>query len=167
MSQHNAKIVWKFQGGDFTKGKYSREHRWYFDGGIEVPASPTPTVIPVPYSNPNCVDPEEAFVASIASCHMLTFLFLAQKARLELLEYEDNATGALTKNDKGIPWVSSVLLSPKITWPQGAEPTPERLSELHQKAHELCFIANSVKTTITVSIANSAPHSISSSSNTS
>jgi organic hydroperoxide reductase OsmC/OhrA len=150
MSQHSAKIDWKFQGGEFKKGKYSREHRWYFDGGIEVAASPTPAVIPVPFSNPACVDPEEAFVASIASCHMLTFLFVAQKAGLELLSYEDAAVGTLTKNEKGVPWISSVLLSPMIAWSDGSQPTQERLAELHDKAHELCFIANSVKTSVTV-----------------
>lgn len=151
MSQHTAKIVWKFQGGEFVKGKYSREHRWYFDGGVEIPASPAPSVVPAPYSNAACVDPEEAFVASIASCHMLTLLFLAQKAGLEVLEYEDKAVGTMTKNQNGAPWISSVLLSPNITWTQGTAPTPERLAELHHKAHELCFIANSVKTSITVS----------------
>jgi len=167
MSQHTARIVWKSQGGEFIKGKYSREHRWYFDGGVEVPASPTPAVVPVPYSNPACVDPEEAFVASIASCHMLTLLFVAQKAGLEVLEYDDSAVGTMTKNENGIPWVSSVLLSPRIAWSPGAEPTADRLSELHHKAHELCFIANSVKTSITVAPTVSALQPASTSSTSS
>src|SRR5438552_8439411 len=93
MSEHKAIIRWKSTSGEFLKGKYSREHTWTFDGGLTVPASSSPAVVPLPYSNPANVDPEEAFVASISSCHMLTFLYLASRAGSEVESYEDEAVG--------------------------------------------------------------------------
>ncbi|MDX2022471.1 MAG: OsmC family protein [Deltaproteobacteria bacterium] len=150
MSTHLAKVVWQFQGGEFTKGRYSREHTWSFDGGITVAASPTPAVVPAPWSNPAAVDPEEAFVASLSSCHMLTFLFVAAKAGFEVLRYEDNAVGMLTKNERGVPWISDVELHPKIEFAGGKEPHGEQLEQLHHRAHDQCFIANSVKTNVSV-----------------
>jgi len=114
MSEYKATISWKRKSPDFLKGKYSREHTWTFDGGIIVPASPSPSVVPVPYSNPAHVDPEEAFVASISSCHMLTFLYLASKQEFQVDSYDDVAAGTMTKNEKGVPWMSLVTLNPKI-----------------------------------------------------
>jgi organic hydroperoxide reductase OsmC/OhrA len=108
------------------------------------------SAVKVPYSNPANVDPEEAFVASISSCHMLTFLYVAARQGIEVTSYEDEAVGVLTKNERGIPWVSSVVLKPRIVY-AGAAPSADVLAQLHQKAHEGCFIANSVKTEITVS----------------
>src|SRR4051794_20232738 len=105
MAEHKAIITWKRTGPDFTKGKYSREHTWTFDGGLVVPASPAPSVVPVPWSNPANVDPEEAFVASISSCHMLTFLYVASKAGFQVDSYADEAVGVMVKNEKGTPWV--------------------------------------------------------------
>src|SRR6476620_11308185 len=102
MSEHKATISWKRSGPDFLKGAYSREHTWSFDGGATVPASPSPSAVRPPFSNPANVDPEEAFVASIASCHMLTFLYVASKKGFEIESYEDEAVGQLTKNDRGI-----------------------------------------------------------------
>ena len=113
MSEHKATITWKRTSPDFLKGKYSREHSWTFDGGLTIPASPSPSVVPVPYSNPAHVDPEEAYVASISSCHMLTFLFIASQQGFQVDSYEDEAIGAMTKNEKGVPWVSSVTLNPE------------------------------------------------------
>ena len=101
MSEHKATIRWAFAGGDFLKGRYSREHTWAFDGGMTVAASPSSAVVPKPYSNEACVDPEEAFVASLSSCHMLTYLFLASKAGFEITSYDDEAVGTMTKNDRG------------------------------------------------------------------
>jgi len=150
MSEHTATVRWIHSTGDFLKGTYSREHTWTFDGGLTVPASSSPSAVKAPYSNPANVDPEEAFVASISSCHMLTFLYVAARKGFEITSYEDEAVGVLTKNEKGIPWVSAVTLHPRIVY-AGAEPSPEVLEELHHKAHEGCFIANSVKTEITVS----------------
>ena len=150
MSEHKAKIQWKFsQGGDFLKGTYSREHTWTFDGGVRVPASSSPAAVRVPFSNPANVDPEEAFVASLSSCHMLTYLYVASRKGFEILDYEDDAVGLLTKNERGILWVSSVTLHPRITY--GAKtPTREEEDEMHHAAHDQCFVANSVKTDVKV-----------------
>src|SRR5215208_6665260 len=106
MSEHKAIINWKRTSADFVKGKYSREHTWTFDGGFTMPASPSPSVVPAPYSNAAHVDPEEAFVASIASCHMLTFLYVAGKQGFQVDSYVDEAVGVMSKNEKGVPWVS-------------------------------------------------------------
>jgi organic hydroperoxide reductase OsmC/OhrA len=149
MSHHKATIDWRFSGGDFNAGKYSREHTWSFDGGLTVPASPSPSVVPVPHSNPANVDPEEAFVAAISSCHMLTFLYLASRAGFHVVAYRDEAIGHMTKNEKRIPWVSSVELHPRIEYGAKA-PSPEEEARLHHDAHEQCFISNSVKTEIVV-----------------
>ena len=150
MSEHKATISWKRTSPDFLKGKYSREHHWTFDGGLTIPASPSPSVVPVPYSNPAHVDPEEAYVASISSCHMLTFLFIASRQGFQVDSYEDEAVGAMAKNEKGAAWVSSVTLNPKIVYSGEKLPTPTDEDQLHHLAHEQCFIANSVKTEVTV-----------------
>ena len=150
MSEHKATIRWTFSGGDFLKGRYSREHTWTFDGGMTIAASPSPAAVPKPYSNEANVDPEEAFVASISSCHMLTYLFLASKAGFQIASYEDEAVGMMTKNDRGVPWVSAVTLRPRIAYAGDARPSDTDEDRLHHAAHEQCFIANSVKTDITV-----------------
>jgi organic hydroperoxide reductase OsmC/OhrA len=150
MSEHRATIAWKLNGPNFRKGHFSREHTWTFDGGVTVPASPSPTVIPTPWSNAAGVDPEEAFVASIASCHLLTFLWVAARQGFEVESYEDDAVGVLTKNERRIPWVSAVTLNPRVVYAGDKRPTREEEAQLHHAAHEQCFIANSVKTAITV-----------------
>jgi organic hydroperoxide reductase OsmC/OhrA len=150
MSEHTATIRWSHSDGDFLKGRYTREHTWTFDGGITVAASASPSAVPKPYSNDAHVDPEEAFVASIASCHMLTFLFLAMKAGFQVTRYEDEAVGTMTKNEKGIYWVSAVVLSPRIIYGGDKRPSSEEESRLHHGAHEQCFISNSIKTDVTV-----------------
>ncbi len=150
MSEHKAIISWKRASPEFLAGKYSREHTWKFDGGVTVPASPSPSVVPMPYSNPAHVDPEEAYVASISSCHMLTYLYLASKQGFQVDTYEDEAIGIMTKNEKGVPWVSSVTLHPQIAYSGGKLPTPTDEARLHHLAHEQCFIANSIKTAVTV-----------------
>src|SRR5437867_5376659 len=99
MSEHKATISWKRTSAEFLKGKYSREHTWSFDGGVTMPASPSPANVPAPYSNPACVDPEEAFVAAVSSCHMLTILFLAYKQGFQIDSYGDEAVGVMTKNE--------------------------------------------------------------------
>jgi organic hydroperoxide reductase OsmC/OhrA len=131
------------------KGRYSRAHAWTFDGGVTVQASPSPSVVPAPWSDAAHVDPEEAYVASIASCHMLTFLYLAAKRGFAVESYLDDAVGVMTKNERGRPWVSKVTLAPRITWSERV-PTAGELEELHHGAHDECFIANSVKTEIVV-----------------
>jgi organic hydroperoxide reductase OsmC/OhrA len=153
MSTHVAEVRWELSqasGDDFAAGKYSREHVWTFDGGVTVPASPSPQVVREPYSNPKSVDPEEAFVASIASCHLLTFLYLAAKKGVVVTRYADQAVGSMTKNERGVPWVSKVVLRPRIEYAPASRPSPELEAELHHGAHEQCFIANSVKTAIVV-----------------
>jgi organic hydroperoxide reductase OsmC/OhrA len=150
MSEYKATIKWARNSPDFLKGKYSREHTWTFDGGVTVPATSSQHVVPVPYSNPANVDPEEAFVASLSSCHMLTFLFLAQKQGFQIDSYEDEAVGVVTKNETGKMWVSAVTLNPKIAFGGEKLPSAEDQERLHHGAHDNCFIANSVKTDVTV-----------------
>ena len=150
MSEYKAIIKWQRTSPDFLKGRYSREHTWTFDGGVTVPASASPAVVPAPWSNPAGVDPEEAFVASISSCHLLTFLYLASKAGFQIDSYEDAAIGKLTKNEKGIPWVSLVTLNPRIVYSGEKSPAPTDEERLHHLAHEQCYIANSVKTEVAV-----------------
>ena len=153
MSEHKATIKWAREGApdDFAKGKYSRAHTWGFDGGVTVPASPSPSVVPAPWSSPAAVDPEEAYVASISSCHMLTFLYLAQKQGFVVESYEDQAVGVMTKSERGAtPWVSLVTLHPTIVYGGEKRPTAADEEQLHHEAHEQCFIANSVKTEISV-----------------
>jgi organic hydroperoxide reductase OsmC/OhrA len=150
MSEHKATIHWKRTSPDFLKGRYSREHAWEFDGGMTVQASPSPSVVPVPFSNPAFVDPEEAFVASVSSCHMLTFLFIAGKKGFVVDSYRDGAVGIVEKNEKGIPWVAAVVLRPVIVFSGEKTPSREDMDQLHHMAHEQCFIANSIKSKITV-----------------
>jgi organic hydroperoxide reductase OsmC/OhrA len=150
MSKHRATISWKCTSTDFINGRYSREHTWSFDGGVVVPASPSPSVVPAPWSNPANVDPEEAYVAAVSSCHMLTFLYLAGKEGFQVDSYDDEAIGEMTKNERGTPWVSSVTLQPKIHYSGSKQPNPAEEERLHHEAHEQCFIAQSIKTEITV-----------------
>ena len=115
-----------------------------------MPASASPHVVPKPYSVEANVDPEEAFVASLSSCHLLTYLFLAFKAGFEIESYEDEAVGSLTKNERGVLWVSTVVLRPRIVYKGAKKPSHEEENRLHHAAHEQCFISNSVKTEVTV-----------------
>jgi organic hydroperoxide reductase OsmC/OhrA len=154
MSTHKATIRWNRASPDFLKGKYSREHTWTFDGGITVAASPAPSSVPPPYCNPANVDPEEAFVASVSSCHMLTFLYVAAKAGFEIKSYEDEAVGVMTKNEKGVPWVSTITLHPRIIWGDARRPTSVEEERLHHAAHEQCYVANSIKTVVNVESAS-------------
>ena len=147
MSVHRATVSWKREG-DFARKKYYRAHTWRFDGGIEVPASASPLVVPKPYSVDAAVDPEEAFVAAISSCHMLTFLFLVANEGFVVESYVDEAEGRLTV-EGAKQWVSEVVLRPRIEF-AGQAPTAERLQVFHEAAHEQCFIAQSVKTAIRV-----------------
>ena len=150
MSEHKATITWKRTSDEFLKGKYSREHTWTFDGGAVVQASSSPSVVPTPYSNPANVDPEEAFVASLSSCHMLTFLYLAGRKGFQVDSYEDEALGVITKDERKVLWVSTVTLNPRIVYGGDKRPSAAEEEELHHHSHEQCFIANSVKTEVTV-----------------
>jgi len=150
MSTYSAKISWKNDSPDsFTKNRYSRAHTWVFDGGIEVPASSSPHAVRLPFSVEEAVDPEEALVASAASCHMLTFLWVAAKKGFLIESYEDNAVGEMTTTDDGRQWISKITLDPQIVWGDKT-PTAQELKELHHAAHEQCYIANSIKSEVVV-----------------
>lgn len=146
---YRASVRWRHTSGDFVGRTYDQAHEWAFDGGIVVPASPSPTIVPAPYGHEDAIDPEEAFVAAIASCHMLAFLGIAAKRRVAISSYEDEAFGELTANAEGRPWVSRVTLHPRLAFP-GDRPAAEEIARLHHLAHRACFIANSVKTEIVV-----------------
>lgn len=150
MSEHRALVRWEHSGGPFVQEQYSRAHRWTFDGGLTVPAAASPSIVPQRYTDASAVDPEEAYVAAIASCHMLVFLGLAAQAGFEVRAYEDAAVGRLAMNERGVPWVSVVTLSPRVTYADGRGPDAARETELHHRAHEGCFIANSIRTEVRV-----------------
>ena len=147
MSDHVATVSWRREGAPFVDNRYSRAHRWEFDGGAVVPASASPHVVPVPLSDPAGVDPEEAFVASIASCHMLFFLSFAAKRGLVVESYQDEAVGVMGKNAEGRLAITVVTLRPHVVF-SGDVPDAENLEAIHHAAHEACFIAMSVKTEI-------------------
>ena len=150
MAEHVVVARWQTSAGDdFKAGRYSRKHVWEFDSGQQIAASPSPSVVPLPYSDPSCVDPEEAFVAAVCSCHLLTFLYVASKRGWVITSYQDRAIGILEKNEKRVPWVSRISLHPRITF-EGKAPSETELEELHHLAHDQCFIANSIKTEVLV-----------------
>lgn len=151
MSKHDytATVAWERKGAKFTDQRYSRAHAWRFDGGATVPASSSPWVVPVPASDAAAVDPEEAFVAALSSCHMLFFLFHAARKGFVVDRYEDTAVGTMGKNAEGRTAMLTVTLRPKITW-EGREPTAEELDAMHHQSHLDCYIANSVTTQVTV-----------------
>ena len=148
MSQYGAVITWERNGAAFTDNRYSRGHRWSFDGGVEVPASSSPHVVPLPLSVAAAVDPEEAFVASLASCHMLSFLYVAAKQGFVVESYHDQAIGTLAKNAEGKLAMTEVTLHPSVTFAPDKRPSATQHEALHHEAHGLCFIATSVKTDV-------------------
>lgn len=149
MIKHTALVRWQRQESEvFSDNQYCRAHTWEFDGGLSVPASPSPHIVPLPLSVQENIDPEEAFIAALSSCHMLTFLSIAAKRRYVIDSYIDEAIGDLTTGENGKEWVSKVVLRPKIIFSGGKQPTREQLEKMHHMAHENCFIANSVKTEI-------------------
>lgn len=148
MSQHSSTVIWQRDAQAFVDQRYSRRHSWHFDGGAQVPASASPHVVPLPYSDPAAVDPEEAFVASLSSCHMLWFLGLAAKDGWLVDSYRDEAVGVMARNAEGRQAMTRVTLRPAVRFGAGRSPTPDELRALHHRAHEACFIANSVKTEV-------------------
>jgi organic hydroperoxide reductase OsmC/OhrA len=148
MASYTAEVAWERGDQDFLSGRYSRRHLLRFDGGAEVPGSSSPHVVPVPLSDPTAVDPEEAFVASIASCHMLWFLSLAARSGFCVDRYADSAIGSMGRNAARKEYLVAVTLRPEVAFSGARVPTPEELHELHHRAHEECYIANSVVTEI-------------------
>lgn len=151
MGNYRATIRWSRGDADFVDNRYSRGHEWRFDGGAVVAASASPQIVPEPWSVAANVDPEEAFVAALSSCHMLFFLSLAAAQGLVVDEYVDEATGKMEKTAGGSISITEVTLRPRVRC-AGAPPTRATLEELHEDAHHRCFIANSVRTRITLEI---------------
>jgi organic hydroperoxide reductase OsmC/OhrA len=148
---YRATVLWRRSDQAFTDRKYSRGHVWRFDEGVEVPASSSPLVVPN-HSVTAAVDPEEAFVASLSSCHMLFFLDLASRAGFRIDAYEDAAVGEMAKNEHSKLIVAKVTLNPAVTFSGDKRPTEAEIAALHHKSHEECFIANSVKTEVVTAI---------------
>lgn len=150
MSIYTARVLWRNDSPDtFTKQRYSRGHTWEFDGGVTVPASSSPQVVNR-YSVEEAVDAEEALVASASACHMLIFLYLAAKAGFRVDSYTDNAVGEMTENEDGKQWMSRITLDPQIEWAGDKLPTADEIADLHHRAHEECYIANSLRSEIIV-----------------
>ena len=153
MSEYVATIRWQRGDQEFIDDKYSRGHQWEFDGGVTVPASASPSIVPLPMSIAENVDPEEAFVASLSSCHMLFFLSLAAKRDFVPDVYTDAAVGHLEKSDDEKYVMTRVVLRPKITWSGKKIPSRQQIEKMHHRAHDLCFIANSVTCEIVIEVA--------------
>ena len=150
MSEYHAVVEWDRRGAPFLEGRYSREHRWTFDEGVSLPASASPHIVPLPYSSAAAVDPEEAFVASLSSCHMLFFLFHAAKKGFVIERYEDAAVGTMGKNAEGRTAMLKVALRPSVAWGGERRPSAEELDALHHQSHLDCYIANSVKCEVAI-----------------
>jgi organic hydroperoxide reductase OsmC/OhrA len=148
MSEYQVTIDWRCGGSAFTDNRYSRAHRWLFDGGVEVPASSSPQIVPLPLSRADAVDPEEAFVASLASCHMLWFLSLAAERGYRVNAYRDTAVGVMGKNDEGKTAITKVTLRPHVEFSGSHRPDTAALRDLHEAAHDSCFLAASVKSQV-------------------
>lgn len=150
MSKYNVTVSWERQEANFTDNKYNRLHHWQFDGGEIVPASSSPQVVPTPLSDSSAIDPEEAFIASLSSCHMLWFLSIAAKRGFVVDKYNDKAEGLMGKNKNGKLAITEVTLRPHVKYLSSLTPGIEEDAEIHHEAHEKCFIANSVRTEIIV-----------------
>ena len=148
MNHYTATITWERKGAVFIDSGYSRAHRWTFDGDIEVAASASPHVVPLPFSVAQAVDPEEAFVAALASCHMLWFLSIAAKQDFVVESYRDEATGVMDNNVEGKLAMTKVTLRPRVMFFGEKRPTSAQHQAMHDEAHEQCFIASSVKTDV-------------------
>lgn len=148
MAEHTATITWSRGSDDFLNKRYHRAHTWHFDGGAVVAASSSPHVVPLPYSDATAVDPEEAYVAALSSCHMLWFMDFASRAGFRLDSYTDAAVGTMAKNEQGQLVVTHVQLRPVTRFDAAHAPSSEVLADLHHQAHAACFLANSVKTQI-------------------
>ena len=148
MSEYRAEVIWERGDQDFLSNRYSRRHLLRFDGGAEVPGSSSPQVVPLPMSDASAVDPEEAFVASLSSCHMLFFLSIAANRKFCVDRYHDAAVGTMAKNAEGKLAMTEITLRPVVVFSGDRRPTQQELDTVHHRSHELCFIANSVRTEV-------------------
>jgi organic hydroperoxide reductase OsmC/OhrA len=148
MATYTAEVLWSRLGQPFLDNHYSRKHVLRFDGGIEVPGSSSPHVVPLPYSASDAIDPEEAFVSALSSCHMLWFLSIAAKQGFVVDHYHDIAEGVMAKNSEGKFMMSVVTLRPEVSFSGEKQPTAGELERLHHQAHDECYIANSVRTEV-------------------
>ena len=149
MSQYSVNVSWHRGDAPFVDKRYSRAHVWSFDGGAVVRASSSPEAVPVPYSDPSAVDPEEAFVAALASCHMLWFLSIAAKHGFCVQAYRDDAVGTMAANSQGKLCMAAVNLRPHAVFTSAKPPSREAVREMHEEAHQECYLANSVSTLLT------------------
>lgn len=149
-SAHTAVIEWQRSGNGFLDHRYSRVHRWSFDGGLQVPASASPSIVRAPYSDAAGVDPEEGFVAALSSCHMLWFLDLAAREGVQIERYVDSAEGYLDTRPDGRRWLARVRLLPMVVVSGGRRPDDALMQQLHHRAHEECFLANALKAQLTI-----------------
>ena len=153
MSEYYAEVKWfRRKNETYIDNKYSRGHLWKFDGGEIVKASSSSHVVPLPYSVEENVDPEEAFVASLSSCHMLFFLSIAAKRKYVVDSYIDNAVGIMEEDEHKNISMTKVTLRPKVIFSGDKQPTMEQLEKIHHQSHDQCFIANSVKTEVVTEI---------------
>ena len=148
MSEYTATILWQRGDQSFTDNRYTRRHTMAFDGGVVVPGSSSPHSVPLPYSDASAVDPEEAFVAALSSCHMLTFLYLAAKSGWVVDRYRDDAVGTMARNVEGRLAMTLVTLRPAVAYGGDRRPDAAEQARLHHAAHEQCYIANSVKSEV-------------------
>jgi organic hydroperoxide reductase OsmC/OhrA len=148
--EYRAEIVWTRDGAVFTDNRYSRGHVWRFDGGVDVPASSSPLSVKLPLSREDAVDPEEALVAALSSCHMLFFLGFAAKAGFVVDKYEDAAVGVMSKNEHGKLFIAKITLNPVISFSGAKRPSAEEFDALHHRAHEECYVTNSVRAEVVV-----------------
>jgi len=148
MTEYRTLVEWTRAGAAFSDNRYSRGHRWLFDGGVEVPASSSPHIVPLPMSVAAAVDPEEAFIASLSSCHLLWFLSIAARRGFIVDSYQDHAIGIMGKDATGRLAMTRVTLRPETQFSGAKRPTADDVLAMHHEAHDQCFIANSVKTDV-------------------
>lgn len=153
MAEYVAQVSWSRQTDEnFVDNCYSRAHKWSFDGGVTIPASSSPHIVPLPFSVETHVDPEEAFVASLSSCHMLFFLSIAAKRSFVVEHYNDEAVGRMETDARGRMSMTTVILRPQVLFVGEKQPTLEELEHMHHQSHQQCFIANSVKTNVVTEV---------------
>lgn len=150
MQQFQAQISWQRGSQAFTDNRYSRAHLWQLDGGLQVPCSSSPLSVPLPMSDPAAIDPEEALVAALSSCHMLFFLSIAARHGFVVDEYRDSPVGIMDRNADGKKAMTLITLRPAISWGGARRPGRAELDAMHHEAHEQCYIANSIKAEVVI-----------------